>query len=705
MRAPGSWIAAIVLLPFALPFTAPATAQPPQQAQSPAPPAYAETIQVTATRIPEDVDDVPASIQVVTADELRGRGATDLKSALALAAGVDIAPGGDGGPASSVPEFWGLKELDAFLLVVDGVPWGGAFNPSLSTLDLNDVERIEVQRGPAPVMYGATSFVGVIQVIRRPPGEKGGRLAVTGGSYDGGGATLSRQIPTWLGFDSSVSADFARTGFRDDRSSYKKGHVLWRNRRSMGDGGVRFDLDATWLRQQPGSPSPRTGTVLSPLVPIDSNQNPLGASLDENRYFFDVGYDRVTPSGTWSSTLSYTRSKQSAFRGFLVDVSSDDPNAHGFREAIAVNDLYLDTHLTWTRSSRWKAVAGIDYLRGSGTGRGGDFDYLVNLDGTNPPSGAELPPAADIHVEDRRNFGGLYGQVEWLPAPAWRLEAGVRLNVTGESRETSTLDFASGELVGGRDERTTVRPGGALGVTWTAWRQGSDTFRVFANWRNTFKPSAVDFGLDSEPEILKPETSNSYEAGVKAELLGRALRLEAAGFLMDFRNLVIAQAIGGLPALANAGNTRLEGVELSAVWQVLPRLFARGSYSYHDARFRDYLTEFDGVPTQLAGKRLEMSPRQLAALALSWAPGQGLFASAELSYVGSRYLDKRNRALAGDYATLATTLGYRRGRLELRASGRNLTDRRDPVSESELGDAQYYRLFPRRFDAAATVRF
>jgi TonB family protein len=56
-------------------------------------------------------------------------GARDLRSALSSAIGVEIAPGGDSGPASSVPDFWGLKEFDAFLLVVDGVPWGGAFNP------------------------------------------------------------------------------------------------------------------------------------------------------------------------------------------------------------------------------------------------------------------------------------------------------------------------------------------------------------------------------------------------------------------------------------------------------------------------------------------------------------------------------------------------------------------------------------------------
>src|SRR4029077_19364419 len=127
-----------------------------------------------ATRIAEDIDTIPASVTIVTAEDLRNRGARDLRAALRLAAGVDIAPGGDAGPASFVPELWGLRELDAFLLVVDGVPWGGAFNPGLSTLDMPDVDRIEVLRGSAPVMFGATSFVGVIQVIHRQPGAPGG---------------------------------------------------------------------------------------------------------------------------------------------------------------------------------------------------------------------------------------------------------------------------------------------------------------------------------------------------------------------------------------------------------------------------------------------------------------------------------------------------------------------------------------------------
>lgn len=91
-----------------------------------------EPVQVTATRVAEPLATVPASLTVITGEELRRRGAMDLRSALAGVAGVEISPGGDNGPAGAVPAFWGLREFDAFLLVVDGVPSGGAFNPALT---------------------------------------------------------------------------------------------------------------------------------------------------------------------------------------------------------------------------------------------------------------------------------------------------------------------------------------------------------------------------------------------------------------------------------------------------------------------------------------------------------------------------------------------------------------------------------------------
>src|SRR5947207_407397 len=125
-------------------------AQTTPPAASPKLPAVHESIEVTATRLPEAPEKVPAAIEVFTGDELRARGVRDLRSALALAIGVEIAPGGDAGPASAVPALWGLKEFDAFLLVVDGVPLGGAFNPAVTSVNFTDAERIEVLRVRLP---------------------------------------------------------------------------------------------------------------------------------------------------------------------------------------------------------------------------------------------------------------------------------------------------------------------------------------------------------------------------------------------------------------------------------------------------------------------------------------------------------------------------------------------------------------------------
>src|SRR5436309_7378461 len=537
---------------------------------TPPPPKYEEFVQVTATRIPEESGGVPANITVISGDELRDRGVTDLRGALALAAGIDIAPGGDSGPAGSVPEFWGLKEFDAFLLVVDGTPWGGAFNPELASLDLHDVERIELQHGPAPVMFGATSFVGVIHVVHRPAGSTKGAVSLTGGSYSSGGGTLSLRVPTWAGFDSSLSADFGKVGYADDRTQYKKTHLLWRNRRAWGAGSFHFDVDGTWLRQDPASPHPREGPALSTQIPIDANHNPAGAFLNQDRYFVAAGFDRPLSFAGWSATVSFAHTGHDFFRGFLTEVGTDRPNAAGVRGTAEQNDLYFDTHLAWTKWARVKVVAGLDYLFGKANAEGDVFDYFVNLDGSGAPGSADIPTGAEARIEDTRSFGGLYSYVEWNPAPAWRLEAGARLNYTHEERGGGEEE----QPAGGQGEKglNTWRASGGVGATWTAWQREHDSIRLFGNWKNSFKPAAVDLNLAEEAAgggegegILKPETANSFEAGVRARR-GR-FALDVGGFFMDFRNLVIAQSINGLPALTNAGQERMKGVDVAAVYR------------------------------------------------------------------------------------------------------------------------------------------
>jgi iron complex outermembrane receptor protein len=689
----------------------PALAQTPTPSPSPTPPAFSEHVEVTATRIPMDTADVPASVTVVTARELQEMGATDLPTALRFAAGVDMAPGGDAGPAACVPDIWGLREFDSVLFVVDGVPRGGAFVPDVESIDLADVQRIEVLRGSAPVTFGATSFNGVVHVVRRDAGTPGGHAEIFGGQHASGGGRLEAGLPAWGRLRSSLALDISRQGFPDSRTAWRRGHLLWGGRLDAGGGSWRFDLDGVWLDQDPASPHPRQGTELSPLVPLDANHNPEDAFLNERRLEVGAGHERPLAGGLWSTRVAFTGSRHRELRGFLQELADVPDNATGYRRDLDLEEMYVDSHLAWTGGLQ--AVAGVDWIHGRGDATGGPFDYSAHLDGSFPPPAEDLAPSATIDIVSRRDFAGAYGLVAFEPVERLRLEGGLRLNVTAEAREEG--DAAEGSPGEGEDERTDVRPSGSLGAVWSAWSRGRDTVRLYASFRSTFKPAVFDFGV-AEGEgggsgegaiqgLLEPETVRSGEAGAKGRFADGRLDVEVSVFLMDFDNLVVARSVGGVPGLENAGRSRFRGVEASAAWRVRSGLSLRGAWSWHDARFRDFVTDFDGVPTQLGGHRLEMSPDRIASAGVLWSPPRGLFGTLSVRYVGHRYLDRRNRAPADPYTTLDTALGWRAGRYDLRLDGRNLGDARPPVAESELGDAQYYRLPGREIRLTAAVRF
>jgi iron complex outermembrane receptor protein len=677
-----------------------------QQSQPGETPAFREQVEVVATRLPDAPHDVAAPIEVIDGETLRNLGARTLSEALGLAAGVVVAPGGDAGPAGSVPEFWGLREFDAFLLVVDDIPWGGAFNPALTTLNLHDVERIEILRGPAPVTYGATSFVGVIHVVHRAGAVRQTYATGQVGSFGSGSGAVDFALPAGGGWESRLSIDGERRGFSDDRTSFARGHALWRGVRNKTDNKMWGMFDLNVLNQDPASPHPRVGTTLTDGVPLDANQNPSGAFLDDTRLTAAFGMDRSGWHGSrWMTSASFSHSGQDIFRGFLSTIADVPENATGFREKIDLLDLYADSHLIWSLRPTVRLVAGGDFLHGLGDADGATFTYFAPLSGTPAPAVNE-PADLNLHVEDRREFFGGYVLTEWDATPRLRLSGGIRLNVTFEEGGEGV------EAEGGQDEGVTnVRPGGSVGAIFTGWQNGADHLKFYADYRNTFKPAAVDFGLGEaesgteEAGRLKPETAQSIDGGLKLRLLQGQVDVEANAFLMDFQNLVTATTVNGLPALVNTGSQRFQGFELASDVRLPKSVMARGSYSFHDAHYTSFTQVFDDVPAVLDGNRLEMSARHLWSGGLVYGPSAGPIGSLVFNYTGSRYLNRRNTALADGFLNVDLGVGYRWNRWEVRFDGRNLADRRDPIAESELGDSQYYRLPARRFDVSFAVRF
>jgi outer membrane receptor protein involved in Fe transport len=652
-------------------------------------------VTVTATRIPEPIDRIPATISVVSGDELRARDAQDMASALSLVSGVEAPAGGDAGPSSAVPAFWGLREFDAFLLVMDEVPWGGAFNPAITTLDLNDVERIEVLKGAAPVMYGATSFVGVVHVLHFPAGQASNTADVALGSYGSARGSAAFALPGWDDYRHSLAAEGQSLGFPDKRQSVSDGRLLYRGALNVGPGELRVDANVSIVRDVPPSPVIREGTALTTLTPINANFNPADAAIDENKYQLALGYSLPTTWGTWDTLASVSRSHVSDIRAFLhADLSGAADTQNQDR---LILDDYFDTHLA-SHFGRSTLLVGADLLYGYGrqTTQNGNSAYTVPLDGSVvPPPTTQLPVNEYGYISDKRLFWGQYAQLDWKLDSRWDLLAGIRLNETNESKSTSDLTlppFTPTEQYDAQEaSRNIVRPTETVGVSYRLWGEGGNQTVLYANWRNAFKPAALDFGPDYQPAVLLPETAKMYEVGLRGAAADGRLSYQGELFRLDFDNLVVPTDSG---SLTNAAASQLKGGELEARFQIRDDLVVAANYAYHDAHFTQYLFFDDAAGTyvDVAGKQLPLSPHHLASAGILYTPRDGFNSTVVVSYVGRRFLDEENLAPVGGYTKLDATLGYAFGRYQLSLEGTNLTSQRPPVSASEFGSESFYLL-------------
>src|SRR5262249_27180769 len=134
--------------------------------------------------------------------------------------------GSDNGPRQPNVGLWGLKEFDALLFMVDGVPVGGPFNPSLSQIDINDIDHIEIVKGPQGTLYGVAAFAGMIQVFTKSA-TAGTTASVAGGCF----SNWRLAGPTATPIGSATFRVFGnieraqgwqdRTDYKDDRGGFR----------------------------------------------------------------------------------------------------------------------------------------------------------------------------------------------------------------------------------------------------------------------------------------------------------------------------------------------------------------------------------------------------------------------------------------------------------------------------------------------------
>ena len=553
-------------------------------AQAPAATAVQDTfalpeIVVTATRVPLHRDALPTPVTVLTGTELRERGIRTVGEALRDVPGAAVVRTGTHGAQTSL--FLRGGESDYVKVLIDGVPVnepGGAID--FADLSTDQVERIEVVRGPVSVLYGTDAVAGVIQIFtRRGRGAPSVSVNAAGGLGD---RHLADEGYGAVDLEATLSGSAGPVAYSVGGGRFwTDGSYPVNNERSLNVGSARIG----W--------TPRSGTELGLTARYSASESHFptdgsGNVVDENAYL-----DR----SLWTAALELGQRLGDRFEAHVqagiaskrqasVDEPDDETDPSSSRLDSEVDRLSADARLT-ADLDRIIATAGVAIDRSEGA--------------TSYVSQSEFGPF-DAAAEFDRDNVGYYAQLLANPVEPLDLTVGGRIddNEAFGTFETYRLG-ASWALTSG------TRLRGAIG---TAFREPT--------FGEAYGSGFGDIGNDG----LRPERSLSREIGLEheASVGPGAVRFGATWFDQRFEDLIQYAFMAdpenpGAPNYYNVGAARAAGVELTAEGEI-GRLVVSGDVTFLDTEVLD-----PGLATDASfaeGEPLLRRPARSGSLSARW---------------------------------------------------------------------------------------
>jgi iron complex outermembrane receptor protein len=598
-----------------------------------------EPVVIESTRVGQSLDEVPAAVSVVDRDEIQqGRQQLGLDESLTGVPGVfaqnrynaaqdlRISIRGFGARSS-----FGIRGIR---ILVDGIPLTGPDGQSnVDDVDIGSLERIEVLRGPAGSLYGASAG-GVLSLYTEDGGgEPFAEARASAGSYGfqqyqlkaGGeaGATAYRVNASVEDLD----------GYRDQSATSRR--LL--NGKLQHRWDTDSDLTATWsVLHSPKAQDP--GGLTAEQAKEDPRQ---AAPINQ---LFDTG-ERVQQQRLGLSyRLARSDGGELRLRGY--GVHRDFENKLPF-SAVELDRIVLGGGLEYTRQTRIAGRTGRLLL---GFDLDGQDDDRVRRENDQGAIGDKIQDQ-----RERVDGQGAFGQLEQDLGARLRLDLGLRYDRVGIDVDDRFL--ADGDDSGDTDFGAWSP---SIALSWAALEQT----RLYARIASAFEtPTTTELaapdGGGGLNEDLDPQRSINYELGARG-MAGASLGYELAVFYIDVDDEIVPFEIPGSPgrfAFENAGRSTYRGLESAVSLPIFDDLTARLAYTYSDFRF-DRFTDRNGL--DLDGNRVPGVPRHLLNLALSYRDTAGRYATWETRYVGETDVNNENSAQADAYWLTDLRAGYDR---------------------------------------------
>ena len=582
---------------------------------------------VTGARFPAQASLAPIGATVITAEDIRRAGVADVNAAIRKIGGVFGRQSLDGSPDFALDlRGFGSNSSQNMVVLVDGVRMNEneLAGPVLSSIPVDTVERIEIQRGGSSVLYGEGATGGVINIITKRGAAPGyhGSIALEGGRFDQYDARASvRHGEGPLSFDLAAARQ-GSDNYRDNNEFRQKtfsGGFQWAR------GGLRTGLRVESARQDMRFPGSLTVEQFEANPRQTLTPNDFGSyASDRVTAFAERRIDNVE----FAAELGQRERKVEAtyvFGGFPSTTTYDTRHTqfsprmrHNANFAAGLNEF----------------VAGVDLSR---------WDRVSSL-GSDASQSAEA-----YYLRDEMRLKG---------AANARLALGARHERFKKKEANAELAVPNGtQTVNAWSAEGSFDP--AAGVTVHA--KAGRSYRL---------PNADENGYRSSAGLLDVQTSRDLELGVSAG--GDARRIAARVFRHRLTNEIFYDPTlgGGWGANTNLDPTRRQGLEVEGQMAIGDTLRLTGQWQRVEA-------EFTGGPN--AGREMVLVPKNVVTARLAWVA-----AGPHSADIGAQWVDRQRdgsdfsnscAARIPSYTTVDARYAYRTGPWEVAVTGLNLADR------------------------------
>lgn len=627
-----------------------------------------EEVVVTARRRTENLRDVPLAVTALSGIDLDNRGATDITEIAQIVPSVTLEA--SRATNSTLTAFIrGVGQQDPLAgfeqgvaLYLDDVYLA---RPQGALLDIYDVERIEILRGPQGTLYGRNAVGGAIKyVTRRLDDEFSARVKTQLGSFNQRNliATVSSPISDSFRVGATV-ASMQRDGYGDNKTTgddnYDKDILAYRLSAEFEPTPellVRFAYDYTDDDSSPvAGYRPFPGGVNGDPVLSDVRDTTAGASeaittagINGNN---NVESQGVVLSVEWSLsdtlTLKSITAKREDDTQSVIDFDSL-PSLDFDAPVIYENEQTSQEFQLLFNNDRVKGMAGVYFLDSSAAN---DFDVVLGLLhplGITAYTGGVVDTRAwsifadmsfDVtdrfaialggrYTRDRREADIFRATYLGFGSPFFGNAAAVQIAVTSDYEAEKTYS----------DFSPRVNVSYALTADINVYASYSQGFKA-----GSFDPRGANFLTPAVEDGYAPESLDALEIGWKASLFDDRLRANVAVFHSDYKDMQIPGSVGVdsdndgvndsfVGTVTNAGKAKIMGVEVEATMMLTDRLRAQLSLSALDPEMVSYVVNGVDVANQ---REVQNTPDRMAYFGLTYSAelfGGSLIAGANWSY-------------------------------------------------------------------------